>query len=366
MNTPNKLLSRVQIGDLDFRNRIVMASMTRGRVKNEKLVPGDQQALYYGQRASAGLIMSEGTWVNEQAIGFANVPGIYTADQVEGWKKVTDAVHRRGGKIFCQLGHTGSLSHPEFQGGGLPIGPSAINIQMQAFTANGLVDTVTPRAMTLAEIHQTVQDYKKAAQNAIKAGFDGVEIHAQHPSLLSQFFSETLNRREDAYGGTVENRTRILFEILGALSELDGLRVGVKLNPNLNYGRPGEPDDLETTYRHILQRLNDFDISFVQILNRLEPGMTEEDFDKGEVFDRYAGVFKGTVIANGHLDFEKASQLIDSGKADLVAFGKLYISNPDLPERLATGRGFNDPDPDTFFMGDEKGYIDYPDLNAVS
>lgn len=226
------LLEEYKLGDLTLKNRVVMASMTRGRATNPGLVPTPLMAEYYEQRASAGLILSEGTWVSDQAIGFINVPGIYTPEQVESWKLVTQAVHNKGGLIFSQLGHIGSASHPDHLNGELPAGPSAIDPQTMSFTPEGLKPTLTPREMTVAEIEQTIMDFQQAAKNAKEAGFDGVEIHAHAGMLIAQFLSLATNKRTDEYGGSIENRTRFVLEIIDAVKEVwNSKRIGIKFNP---------------------------------------------------------------------------------------------------------------------------------------
>ena len=243
------LLKPIKLHDLELKNRVIMAPMTRSRADNEGNVPTDMMAIYYRQRAGAGLIISEGSQISRQAVGYIHTPGIHTAGQVEGWKKITEAVHEEGGKIFLQLWHVGRMSHPDFHNGELPVAPSAINPNSKAFTPQGFKDTVTPRALTIAEIKQTVQDFKNAAQNAIEAGFDGVEVHASNGYLLHQFFVSTANTRTDAYGGSKENRARILFEVLDAIKEVVPIeKVGVRLNPSLHniFGMPLNEDTIPT------------------------------------------------------------------------------------------------------------------------
>ncbi|RYE27389.1 MAG: alkene reductase, partial [Sphingobacteriaceae bacterium] len=267
-NTAQPLLEEYQLGVLKLKNRVVMASMTRGRATNAGLVPTPLMAEYYSQRASAGLILSEGTWVSTKSIGFINVPGIYTQEQIEGWKLVTQAVHDKGGLIFSQLGHIGSASHPDHLNGELPAGPSAINPQTQSYTTEGFKDSLTPREFTVVEIKQTVQDYKQAAQNAKDAGFDGVEVHAQAGMLIPQFLSLSTNQRTDEYGGSIENRARIIFEILDAIIEVwDSTRVAIKFTPVM-YTHVGIviPDEQTIPmFQYILKKLNDYNLAFVHI-----------------------------------------------------------------------------------------------------
>ncbi len=356
------LLQPIRLGALHLDNRMAMASMTRNRVKNQGIAPTALQARYYAQRASAGLILSEGTWISRQAIGYGNVPGIFTDEQVAGWQQVTDAVHAAGGKIFLQLGHAGSLSHPHFNDGEIPVGPSAVNPKLTVYPATGPQPTVTPRALSKAEIRQVVLDYRRAAQNAVKAGFDGIEIHAQHPSLISQFLSDTLNRRSDAYGGSIPNKARFLLEVLEAVTEVwGGKRVSVRINPFLSYsGSAAAPEPALPTYAYVAEELNAYDLAFLHLMHRPEPGVPAEICGQRKVFEMFRPLYKGLVMANGGFTPQTANELIGSGTADLVSFGTLYIANPDLAYRFAHGLTLAVPDPATYFTGDENGYTDYP------
>ncbi|MBD0256595.1 MAG: alkene reductase [Cytophagales bacterium] len=359
------LLQPVHLGELPLNNRIAMASMTRGRVKNPGIAPTELQARYYVQRATAGLILAEGTWISKQAIGYAHVPGIFTDEQVAGWQRVTDAVHGAGGKIFLQLGHAGSISHPDFMDGEIPVGPSAVNPNFTAFLPTGPQPTITPRALGKAEIRQVVLDFRRAAQNAVKAGFDGIEIHAQHPSLISQFLSDTLNRREDEYGGSIPDKARFLFEVLEAVTEVWGSRrVSVRINPFLSYsGRVAEPEPTLPTYAYVAEELNAYDLAFLHLMDRPEPGVRPEVHRQRKVFEMFRPLYKGLLMANGGFTRETANELLRSGTADLVSFGSLYIANPDLVYRFAHQLPLAAPDPATFFTGDENGYTDYPPVD---
>lgn len=359
------LFQSISIGSLTLPNRIAMAPMTRGRATNPGIIPTEMQAVYYGQRASAGLIISEGTWISKEAIGFVNVPGIYSEPQVEGWKAITDTVHQQGGRIFSQLGHAGLLSHPHHLGGELPLGPSSVNPLTKAYTAQGVQDTVTPREMSHEDIQRTISDYRNAAQNAKHAGFDGIEIHVQHPSILSQFLSDALNKRTDQYGGTMENKARFLFEVLDTVMTVwDSKQVSVRFIPNLSYAQPGEtPDDYENTYRFVAQELNKYDLAFLHIVDRPNPGLSPEEHKPRKVFETFRKIYKGTIMANCGFTLATANQLLEDGYADIISFGTLYISNPDLVERFRTNATLNESDPASFFVGDDKGYIDYPALS---
>ena len=361
------LLNPIDIGDLKLTNRISMAPMTRGRATNTGMIPEQIQAVYYGQRASAGLIITEGTWVNKQSVGYNNVPGIFTAEQVKGWKAVTAAIHEKGGKVFSQLGHTGTFSHPDYLNGELPVAPSAINPGLTVYTPAGPQPTVTPQALTAEQIKQTVADYKKAAQNAKDAGFDGQELHVQHPSIISQFLSDNLNRRTDEYGGTIENKTRFLFEVLDAVKEVWGAnRVSIKIWPYLSYSAiPGQPEEMLPTYSYLADRLNKYELAFLHILDHTDPSTTAEELKTRNVFAHFRTIYKGIIMGSGSFDQEKGNKLIAGGTVDLVSFGTLFIANPDLPERFKRNTTLNDGDPASYMSGEEKGYTDYSFLDTL-
>lgn len=345
---------------------MVMAPMTRSRADNEGNVPNDLMVTYYTQRASAGLIISEGSQISKQAEGYINTPGIYTEEQVEGWKKVTEAVHAEGGKIFLQLWHVGRMSHPDFQDDKLPVAPSAINPNAQAFTPQGFKDTVAPRALEIPEIKAIVQDYKKAAKNAIAAGFDGVEIHASNGYLLHQFFVSTANIRTDEYGSSKENRARILFEVIEAVKEVVPIeRVGVRLNPSLHggFGITVNKDTIPT-YDYIVEKLNDYQLAYVH-LTEASPANHDVPFIEPNIAKRYRPIYKGNLIINGGFSQETGNEVIEAGDADMVAFGVPFIANPDLAERFAQNAELQEADPNTFYAPGAKGYIDYSTLAEV-
>lgn len=351
------------LNSLLLRNRVVMAPMTRNRSANPGNVATELTALYYQQRASAGLIITEGTYVSRDAVGYINVPGIYTEEQVKGWKLVTDAVHQQGGKIFAQLWHVGRLSHPDLLNGELPLAPSALNPLAQAFTPSGFKDTVAAREMTLEEIKKTINDFKQAALNAINAGFDGVELHAANGYLLHQFFNLYSNKRQDQYGGTIKKRARILFDILDELhAVIDIKRVGIRLNPSL-HGIQGMMLDEESIAVHdyIVAKLNEYDLAYLHLT---EPFTDVSNNPQAiqEVAKRYRPLYDGTIIINRGFSNESANQVLNNGDADLVAFGVPYIANPDLVERFKLGAPLNQPDPSTFYTPGEKGYTDYPTM----
>ena len=352
------LLEPFQLGDLALRNRVVMAPLTRGRAENPGLVPTALMAEYYRQRAGTGLIVTEGTWPSREAIGFVNVPGLYSAEQVEGWRAVTDAVHGAGGVMFSQLGHLGALSHPDHLDGRLPVAPSAINPEEMSFTPTGFKETVVPREMTVADIRRTVEDYRVAALHAKEAGFDGVEIHGAHLYLIPAFLSSVLNRRTDAYGGSSENRCRFVLEILdAAISVWGAKRVGLKLSPAASSGRLVPNDETEPTYRHLLGALGHYDLAYVHALGAQgSPETVPAHFQ--DIARYFRPLYAGTLIVGGGYTKQSGEDVLRRGDADLVAYGAPFIANPDLVERFRSGIGLAEADPSTFYTGGAKGYAD--------
>ncbi|KRD12094.1 1,2-oxophytodienoate reductase [Flavobacterium sp. Root901] len=355
----NKLFSEYQLGDLTLKNRIVMAPMTRGRAANPELMATDLMAAYYKQRASAGLIITEGCWVSPDAIGYINVPGIYTDNQTKAWSQVVDAVHDAGGKIFLQISHVGSVSHPDHLNGNLPLGPSAINPNEQTFTPEGFKDTLVPREMTVEDIKGIIEDFRIASLNAKKAGFDGVEIHGAHVYLFPQFLSSETNKRTDSYGGSVENRSRFVLELLEAVTGVWGKgRVGLKISPATSSGTLKPNADTEPTFRYLAQALNQFDLAYLHVL-----GLESVVGTPAEVFQDAASYFRplynGTLMIGGGLDSEKGEALLSSNNADLIAFGLPFIANPDLVERYRTGAALSLPKMDLLYTGGAEGYTDY-------
>uniref|UniRef100_F4C6D8 12-oxophytodienoate reductase n=1 Tax=Sphingobacterium sp. (strain 21) TaxID=743722 RepID=F4C6D8_SPHS2 len=357
-----KLLTDLITQNFSLKNRVVMAPMTRSRADNDDLAPNELMAKYYEQRASAGLIITEGTPVSKMANGYINVPGIYSEKQIVGWKHVTQAVHNKGGKIFAQLWHVGRISHPDLLDGKLPLGPSAINPNVKAYTKDGFVDTVTPKEMSIKEIQDTVSDFKQAAVNAIKAGFDGVEIHAANGYLFHQFFSKVANQRNDEYGGTVENRARLLFAVIEAIAEeLDLSKVGVRISPTLNgtFGITID-DETEKIHEYIASRLNAYNLAYLHISGFT---MTEWDDPLKMAIDtakRYRPIYKGVLMINKGFTKDAAEQVLQEGIADLVSFGVPFIANPDLVERFEHNIELNEADKGTFYTPGAEGYIDYP------
>ena len=360
------LLKSIELHDLELQNRVIMAPMTRSRADNAENAPNDMMVTYYTQRAGAGLIITEGSQISKQAVGYINTPGIYTEEQVQGWKKITDAVHEEGGKIFIQLWHVGRMSHPDFHDGELPVAPSAINPESKSFTPEGFKDTVTPRALTIEDIQQIVQDYKAAAANAMKAGFDGVEIHASNGYLLHQFFASTSNIRTDEYGGSQENRARILFEVIDAIKEvMPAERIGVRLNPSLHgtFGMTLNEDTIPT-FDYIIENLNKYKLSYLH-LTEASPSNYDVPHIEKHIAKRYRPIYKGNLIINGGFTQESGNKVIEEGNADMVAYGVPFISNPDLPERFAQDAELQEADSKTFYVPGAKGYIDYPSLAEV-
>ena len=355
------LLSSFTLGERQLRNRVAMASMTRGRARNAELTPTDLHVEYYRQRASAGLILTEATWISPRAIGFINVPGLYTERQIEGWRSVTSAVHAEGGTIFVQLAHSGAVSHPDFFGGELPPAPSAVNPRLKSFTANGFKDTVTPRAMSVEEIASTIADYGATAKNARDAGFDGVELHAATTYLLPEFLNSALNIREDTYGGSAENRARIVLEILDALIAVWGPgRVGIKISPTFAMAGFGPTEQTIETYDYLVGRLNTLPLSHLQVVRAANDLSGTPVVPLQDTIGYYRTRFNGTLIANFGFDKSSANEAIQAGHANLVSFAKPFISNPDLVRRFERDLPLAPPATETFYQGGAQGYVDYP------
>ncbi|WP_298301245.1 alkene reductase [Hydrotalea sp.] len=354
------------LAGLTLSNRIVMAPMTRSRADNPGNVPTPLMAEYYAQRASAGLLITEGVPVSTKGVGYINVPGIYTDAQVEGWKQVTKAVHKKGGKIFAQLWHVGRISHPDFHQGELPHAPSAINPNEKSYTVNGFADTVTPKEMTLADIQQTIQDFKQAVVHAMAAGFDGVEIHGANGYLLHQFFNGTSNHRTDVYGGSSENHARILFDIVEAIQEAVNLnKVGVRLSPSLN-GLFGITMDENTipTFEYIVKKLNNYPLAYLHLTEPFAP-VDHLPFAVMQVAKHFRPLYNGTLMINKGFNKATANTVLAAGDADLVSFGVPFLANPDLVERLKQNAPLNAPDQNTFYTPGAKGYTDYPVIQSV-
>ncbi|MBI5435572.1 MAG: alkene reductase [Nitrosomonadales bacterium] len=352
------LFSPINLGPHTLPNRMAMAPMTRNRA-GEGNVPQPVNAEYYAQRTSAGLIITEATQISPQGVGYPATPGIHSTAQVAGWKLVTDAVHAKGGRIFLQLWHVGRISHPSLQpNGATPVAPSAIKPSGQVYTYQGMQDYVTPRALTLSELPGIIEDYRTAAQNALAAGFDGVEIHGANGYLLDQFLRDGSNQRTDAYGGSLANRARLMLEVTGAVSAVWGAnRVGIRLSPlqPFNDMRDSNP---EATFGYAVGQLNRFGLAYLHVteMGMEKPGAAGSAFDLGKLRTIWQGVY----MTNSGYDLARASAALGANKADMVSFGVLFLANPDLPARFAKGAALNTPDQATFYGGNEKGYTDYP------
>jgi len=361
----NALLQPVKIGPYDLPNRIFMAPMTRSRADNRENAATPMIAEYYTQRVTAGLLITEAAPVSRQAVGYIHVPGIYTQAQIEGWRLVTRAIHNKGGHIFCQLWHCGRMSHPDLQGGKLPVAPSAINPKDKSFTPDGFKETVTPHALTIDEIHSITNDFQKAAANALAANFDGVEIHAANGYLFHQFFSNCSNTRNDEYGGRHENKARFFFETLDKVGKVVGFgKVGVRLNPSA-HGFFGIIIDKDTipTFEHIVERLNDYrDLAYIHFL---EPGSTVDNvpYAVKNIDRHFRPRYHGTLIINGGFKRENGNKVLEEGLADAVAFGRPFISNPDLVERIRRNAPLARWNEQTFYTPGTEGYTDYPFLD---
>ena len=362
--TGSALFQPVRLGPYQLANRIVMAPLTRSRA-GEDGVPRPLMAEYYAQRASAGLIIAEGTNISPQGRGYALTPGLYEAAQVEGWRKVTEAVHARGGRIFPQLWHVGRVSHPSLQpGGALPVAPSAIRPEATSYTDAGFRPCVTPRALATAEIPEIVEQYRHATRNALVAGFDGVEIHADNGYLIEQFLRDSTNKRTDAYGGSRENRARLLLEVTEAVVGVcGGERVGIRLSPVSPVNGADLDSDPTGTYAYVVERLNAFGLAYIHIIEGATQGPRE--VPGGFDLQILRQSFKGLYIANNGYDLGLALEARRRNLADIISFGRLYIANPDLVERLRIGARLNVPDRATFFGGGAAGYTDYPVLTPA-
>lgn len=352
------LFDPIKVGDLTWPNRIVMAPLTRCRAAAGR-VPTALMAEYYAQRASAGLILSEATAVSPQGVGYPDTPGIWSDAQVAGWKLVTDAVHAAGGRIFCQLWHVGRISDPEHLNGELPVAPSAIAAEGHVSLLRPMRAYVTPRALDIGEIPAIVEAYRKGAENAKKAGFDGVEIHGANGYLLDQFLQDSTNKRTDAYGGSIENRARLMLEVTDAAISVWGAgRVGMHLAPRCDSHTMGDSDPL-ATFGYVAEQLGKRGVAFIFTREALGADRISPELKK-----RFGGVF----IANEGFTRETAQQELDAGHADAVSFGKTFIANPDLPKRLQQNAALNDFKPETFYgyglANFASGYTDYPGLAA--
>jgi N-ethylmaleimide reductase len=356
------LFSRYQLGPLSLKNRIVMAPLTRSR-SDEDGVPPAYAAEYYAQRASAGLIVSEATNISAQARGYAKTPGIWSSAHVEAWKPIVEAVHDAGGLFFLQLWHTGRISHPSLQpGGALPVSSSAVKPDGQAFTATGMQDHVTPRALDASELPAIIEDYRRAAENSRKAGFDGVEIHGANNYFLDQWVRDSVNHRTDEYGGSIENRLRFPLAACKAVVEGfgDATRVGIRLSPGaLMPGNTPLDSTPNETYGQYIDGLNKLGLIYLHFV-RGTAQMRRDTPDNVVDFDALRKRFHGTYIDNNLLDLDLMNKELAEGNADLFALGRAYLANPDLVERLKTGAPLADAPKEYWYGGDEHGYTDWP------
>lgn len=363
MNTTvhdSDLFSPATIGAVRLTNRLVMAPMTRSRAGSDG-VPKAMHVAYYAQRASAGLIITEGVNISAQGRGYAGTPGIWTRAQIDGWSKVTSAVHEKGGKIFLQLWHVGRLSHVDLQeNAASPVAPSALRGGGTVFTEAGAVEPSMPRELLADELPGIVQQYRDAARNAQRAGFDGVEIHAANGYLLDQFLRDSTNHRNDAYGGPAENRARLVLEVTEAVVGIwGGDRVGIRLSPiSLQLGDTPLDSDVMGTYGYLIEALNRFGLAYLHFVEG-SPGMAR-DCPSGVDLDALRSKFNGAFIGNNGYDLALAEQRLSESKIDFVAFGRLFISNPDLVARLQNGVALTPPEPATFYGNSEVGLIDWP------
>ncbi|MGO9135338.1 MAG: alkene reductase [Methylovirgula sp.] len=358
------LFSPFRLGDLDLPNRIVMAPLTRNRATHGTGAPNDLNAEYYRQRASAGLLITEATQISQQGQGYAWTPGIYTPAQVEGWRKVTNAVHSAGGRIVIQLWHVGRISHTSLQpNGAAPVSSSAIKANAQTFIESGFVEVSEPHALTIEEIAGVVRDYQTAAENAKAAGFDGVEIHAANGYLIDQFLKNGVNKRTDAYGGSIENRARFAFEVTDTILKVwDPKRVGIRISPVSPFNDAVDSDP-EKIFFHLAEGLSRRGLSYLHAVEGSTGGPRDE-----RPFD-YLGLrklFSGAYMANNGYTLELAIEALKENRADLIAFGRPFISNPDLVERLRRNAPLNPLDQATLYGGDAKGYTDYPALSVAA
>ena len=357
-----KLFEPFKLGPITLSNRLVMAPLTRNRAEPATFVPSPLAVEYYGQRASAGLLITEASQVSQQGRGYQDTPGIYSKEQVAGWRKVTDRVHEKGGRIYIQLWHVGRISHDSLQpNGGKPVAPSAIRAKGKTFVNGTFTEISEPRALELSEIPGIIEDFKRATENALAAGFDGVEIHGANGYLLDQFAKDGTNKRTDAYGGSIENRAKLMLEISKVVAAVAGPdRTGIRISP-VTPANDVSDSNPQPLFDHIVDGLNALKLTYIHVIEGATGGPRDiAPFDYASLRKR----FKQAYMANNGYDAGLATKTIDAGAADLIAFGKPFISNPDLVERLKQGAPLNEWDKNTFYGGGAKGYTDYPTLGA--
>jgi N-ethylmaleimide reductase len=360
MSQPTKLFEPYKLGPITLPNRLVMAPLTRNRAVPPGMVPSPLATEYYGQRATAGLLVTEATQVSQQGQGYQDTPGIYSKEQVAGWRKVTDRVHERGGRIFVQLWHVGRISHVSLQENNqAPVAPSAIRAKGKTFVNGTFADVSEPRALALEEIPGIIESFKRGAANALAAGFDGVEIHGANGYLLEQFAKDGTNKRTDAYGGSIENRARLMLEVSRVVAaEAGAERTGIRISP-VTPANDISDSNPQPLYDHIVDQLNALKLVYLHVVEGATGGPRDiAPFDYGSLRKR----FELAYVANNGYDFDLATKVLAANAADLIAFGKPFISNPDLVERLKNGAPLNAFDKATFYGGDARGYTDYPAL----
>lgn len=358
-----KLFAEYQLGPLTLKNRIVMAPMTRSRAIEN--IPNDLMIRYYRQRAGAGLIVTEGTAPSPNGLGYPRIPGAFSEDQVEGWQKITDAVHEKGAKIFLQLMHVGRVGHPEnLPAGAELVAPSPIAVSGEMYTdSKGPQPHPIPKEMSKADIEQAINEYVQAAKNAIAAGFDGVELHGANGYLIEQFINTASNKRTDEYGGSVENRSRFALEVTKAVvAAIGGDRTGIRLSPYGVFNDMEVYDELDATYQYLTTELKKTGITYIHLVDHSGMGAPEVPTNIKEII---RDAFEGTIIISGGYDGETAEQDLKEGLGHLVAFGRPFLANPDLPTRIKEGAELNQPDFDTFYTPGKEGYVDYPALEKA-
>lgn len=357
-----KLLESTTLGNIRLKNRMVMAAMTRSRA-DQKGVVGDITVEYYAQRASAGLILTEAINISEDAIGSPLTPGLYTREQIDAWKEVTKAVHDKGGIIYAQLWHTGRVGHSVDRNGKLPVAPSAIAIKsMQHFTSQGMKEYETPSILSIDEIKQIIQDYKQAAINAIEAGFDGVQLHGANGYLPHQFLSDSANHRTDEYGGSVENKSHFILEVMeGLIDTIGGERVGIKISPFHPYGDISFDDPIKS-FTYLIEKLNEMDFFFVELMKKSPMFPLLSHYPATDEIELFGSLVRTKLIANTAYTKETGEVELNKGIAELISFGSSFLANPDLPKRFELNAELNQSDKASMFGGGVKGYIDYPFL----
>lgn len=357
------LFEPVQLGSLLLANRVFMAPLTRNRA-NADGVPSELAATYYAQRASAGLIITEATQISPMGKGYVNTPGIHSPQQVNAWRRIVNAVHEKGGRIFLQLWHVGRISHSSLlPNNSLPVAPSAIRANSSTFIASGPAPVSQPVALTQSGIQETLADYRAAADNARKAGFDGVEIHAANGYLIDQFLRSGSNQRSDVYGGSASNRVRFLIEVTEKVLEVwDKERIGVRVSPTGSFNDMRDSNPTET-FRVAVERLNTYGIGYLHVVESAQDGPQNNEHER-VLLRSLRELWKGFYIVNGGYDGPRGKEAVLKGQADAVAYGRAFLANPDLPRRLELGVPLNEPDQQTFYGGDGRGYTDYPSLSG--